>query len=148
MKWLMSRRGGVYFKAEDWEIVDHVRWGTIITGRYVYADGYEDIHAHIPNIGEVTAHYARLRGFRRIDWDMLLDGNLNKRPDFTARLSEFVSQGLIHQVWCTYKNNVVSDRTPKGVIFSPFWSPMDWTLRGAATPQVAHLYIPEEQLET
>lgn len=147
MKWLMSDRGGVYFQANNWEFVSYVRWGTIITGRFVYVEGWEDIRAHIPNIGITTARYARLGGFRRTHWDLLLDDKMNKRPDFTQRLADLVAAGLIHQVWCTYKNNVVSDRTPKGVIFSPFWSPMDWTLRGPATPQVTHLYLPEEQLE-
>lgn len=146
MRWLCKDHGTIYFDAKGWRDKSYVRWGTIVTGRFVWVDGYEDITAHIPNIGRVSARYARLRGFHRIDWDMLLDG-MNRRPDFAARLQEFISWGLIHEVWCTYKGNKVSDRTPKGKIYSPFWSPENWTLRGPSTPQVTHLYIPEEQLE-
>jgi len=149
MKWLTGVKGSIYFRADDWETREHIRWGTIIVGRHVFVEGFEDMKIRVPSQGQkpIKVRMARLRGFRSTDWDLLVDENLQKRPDFDQGLQELVDLGLIHQVWCTYKNNVVSERTPKGIIYSPFWSPQDWTLRGPATPQVKNFYIPEDWLE-
>jgi hypothetical protein len=149
LKWLCKAKGTIYFRADHWETRQHVRWGTIIVGRQVFVEGFENMKIRVPSQGQkpIQIRMARLRGFRQTDWDLLLDENLDKRPDFEQNLKMLADLGLMHQVWCTYKNNVVSERTPKGIIYSPFWSPQDWTLIGPATSQVKNLYIPADWLE-
>jgi hypothetical protein len=73
---------------------------------------------------------ARLVGFRKTDW--------------TRPLEELLAEGLVHRCYCAYKDNRFGD-SPKGIIYSPLFSPLDWDFTGAKQPSA--FYLPVEFLE-
>jgi hypothetical protein len=134
MGWMCNYRGSIYMyndPDDHWQTSPIIRWGTIaLGGNNVSIDGYEKLVVKTPDGIRRERLMARLVGFRRLDWD---------RP-----LNELVSLGLVHRCYCAYRNNHFGD-TPKGIIYSPFWSLLDWDFCGAEKPD--YLYIPEEWLE-
>jgi hypothetical protein len=128
MNWLCKERGTIYFGG-SWKTADSVKWGTIAIGNnFVTVDGYEDIFLKLRGEEKFTTHkMARLRGFRRSDWG---------RP-----LKDLLAEGLVHRCYCAYSGNDIGD-TPKGIIYSPFWSPLGWRFISDSKPQLQAFYIP------
>jgi hypothetical protein len=138
MEWLCSWRGSLYMynsQADEWPTAKTIRWGTLTLGgnlvqveryeviRYVFGTNYEE-----KTIRDVPM--ARLVGFRKSDWS---------RP-----LNDLISEGLVHYCYCAYKDNGFG-HSPKGVVYSPFYSPLDYDFSGNLQPDA--LYIPEIWLE-
>lgn len=135
MDWLASFRGKIYMyddKLDDWQDAPRIRWGTLaLGGNLVQVDGFENIEVKLPGGNQIREHkMARLVGFRKTDW---------ARP-----LDELLAEGLVHRCYCAYKNNQFGD-SPKGIIYSPFYSLLDWDFAGTKQPRA--LYIPFEYLE-
>jgi len=134
MNWLCGYRGKMYMYDNDsdhWRTAAKIRWGTVsLGGNLVSVEGYE---SHVLSIdGEPRRSYtmARLKGFTPADW---------ARP-----LDELLESGLVHRCYCVYRNNGFGD-TPKGVIYSPFFSPLYYDFAGVKQPRF--LYLPEMWLE-
>lgn len=134
MEWLCGHRGNMYMyddDDQDWQTADSIRWGTVsLGGNLVQIEGYEDIELAFDTLPRRVTRMARLKGFRRSDWGRSRD--------------ELESLGLVHRCFCVYRNNGFGD-TPKGIIYSPFFSPLDYDFGG--TKQPTHLYIMEDWLE-
>jgi len=136
MRWLIKPKGTIYFGTDDgerWQDADFIEWGTIGLGNnYVAVEGFETFMVKVPDEDKPRMRYmARLAGFRKTDWG---------RP-----LAELLAAGLVHRCYCAYKPyNDIGD-SPKGIVYSPFWSPLDWDFAGNAQPQA--LYVPFEWLE-
>jgi len=135
MNWLCGFRGNLYMyedKADDWPAASSIRWGTVaLGGNLVQVDGFEDIKVKLPGEKAVAIHrMARVVGFRKTDW---------ARP-----LEELLAEGLVHRCYCAYKDNKFGD-SPKGIVYSPFYSPLDWDFSGAKQPSA--FYIPTEYFE-
>lgn len=129
LEWLCSHRGSIYMyenETDDWRTAPTVRWGTItLGGNLVQVEGYETI------IDQGTPYrMAKLKGFTPADW---------ARP-----LNDLLAEGLVHRAYCAYKNNQFGD-SPKGVVYTPFFSPQYYDFAGTAQP--SHLYIPDKWLE-
>ena len=134
MEWLCSYRGSLYMydsDADDWATAPRIRWGTLtLGGNLVQVEWYETMNLIVNGRPRASYEMARLVGFRRTDW---------ARP-----LDELLAEGLVHRCYCAYKNNGFGD-TPKGVIYSPFYSPLDYDFGGAEQPDA--LYVPSTWLE-
>jgi|GEM_PF-1308498 len=135
MEWMCSYRGGMYMydeRSDIWQTAQSIRWGTLKIGRnVVLVDGEERLSVRVPSeMRPRLRRMMRLVGFRKPDWD---------KP-----LAELLSLGLVDRCYCVYKNNGFGD-TPKGIIYSPFWSPLDWDFAGIPQPQA--FYLPYEWLE-
>jgi hypothetical protein len=134
MGWLCSFRGKMYMydKEDDsWETSPRIRWGTVaLGGNLVQVEGFEHFEVKLPGGAKAIHKMARLAGFRKTDW---------ARP-----LDELLAEGLVHRCYCVYKNNQFGD-TPKGIIYSPFFSPKDWLFNGKK--ELDALYIPAVYLE-
>lgn len=135
MNWLCGFRGKIYMyddPSHDWQTADRVRWGTVaLGGNLVQVDGFEEIHVKLPGENEAAVHtMARLVGFRKTDW---------ARP-----LADLLAEGLVHRCYCAYKDNRFGD-SPKGIVYSPFFSPLDWDFSGNRQPGA--FYIPTKYLE-
>lgn len=135
MDWLCSFRGKIYMyddRLDEWEKADQIRWGTLaLGGNLVKVDGFENIEVKLPGEKQIRKHkMARLVGFRKTDW---------ARP-----LDELLAEGLVHRCYCAYKNNQFGD-SPKGIVYSPLYSLLDWDFAGAKQPRA--LYIPIVYLE-
>ena len=135
MDWLCSFRGKIYMydgKLDEWPSAPRIRWGTLaLGGNLVQVDGFENIEVKLPGETQIRNHkMARLVGFRKRDWSRPLD--------------ELLEEGLVHRCYCAYKNNQFGD-SPKGIVYSPFYSLLDWDFAGVQKPRV--LYIPFEYLE-
>ena len=136
MDWLFEEKGSIYFGLSDWRS-QNAEWGTLaLGGNLVNVEGYETMTWKFPDGKVTTAKFARLKGFRKADW---------VRP-----FAELLAEGLVHRCWCAYysaqsrTHDVFSD-TPKGAVYSPFWSPLDWKFNG--NNNSTHLYIPASWLE-
>lgn len=134
MNWLCKPKGTIYFTGNDmpsWKTAIKIKWGTIGLGHnYVTIDGFEEMLIATRN--EETKRWrkmARLASFRRSDWS---------RP-----LGELFEVGLIHRCYCAYSGNDIGD-SPKGIVYSPFWSPLDWDFAGNAQPKA--FYVPFDWL--
>lgn len=136
MSWLCKPRGTIYFTWDmpgDWTSVLHIRWGTIALGNvFVTVDGIETLIVKTPDGVRRSRKMARLTGFRRSDWG---------RP-----LEELVAHGLVHRCYCAYLDDDSIGDTPKGIVYSPFWSPQDWLFIGTSQIQPAAFYIPRDWL--
>jgi hypothetical protein len=137
MNWLVNERGSMYFyfhHSDDYP-ADYLEWGTIAIGNaFVHVVDIETLT--VPGTdkrikGKRTRRMCKLAGFRRSDWD---------RP-----LNDLLASGLVHRCYCAYMGDDIGD-TPKGKIYSPFWSPLDWQFIGPAQPQPDAFYIPEDWL--
>jgi len=115
---------------DDWQTAPQIRWGTLtLGGNLVQVEWYETINV-IYNGVRQDMQMARLIGFRKTDWAL---------PS-----TELLARGLVHRCYCAYKNNQFGD-SPKGIVYSPFWSLLDWDFAGNDTPDA--LYIPTVWLE-
>lgn len=135
MEWLCGHRGNIYMyenEGDDWETAPVIRWGTVsLGGNVVQVERYETIELSIGTEPKRPYEMARLVGFRPSDWDKPLD--------------RLISEGLVHICSCAYRNNAFSWNTPKGRIYSPFFSPLDYDFAGTAIPTA--LYLPTIWLE-
>ena len=136
MEWLCSYRGSLYMynsSADEWETAPSIRWGTVsLGGNLVQVERYETITLSIRGEPKRPYEMARLKGFRRSDWS---------RP-----LEQLLAEGLVHRVYCAYRNNGFGD-SPKGVCYSPFFSPLDYDFTGPNAYQPTALYLPTIWLE-
>lgn len=134
MNWLCSFRGRIYFydkPSDHWRSAPYIRWGTLaLGGNLVHVLGTEVIEAKLRDGITRKVEMAHLRGFRAADWNRPLD--------------DLLAEGLVHRSFCAYKNNHFGD-SPKGIVYSPFYSPQDWQFAGGAKADA--LYIPVEWLE-
>jgi hypothetical protein len=134
MDWLCSFRGKIYMYSDEsdgWETSPRIRWGTAaLGGNLVQVERFENIEAKLPGGTRGVHAMARLVGFRKSDW--------------TRPLDELLAEGLVHRCYCAYKKNQFGD-TPKGIVFSPFFSPQDWGFNGKK--KLDALYIPAAYLE-
>lgn len=136
MNWLCKFIGTIYFFDEEedqWPTAPQIRWGTLaLGGNLVQVEGSDPLVVRTklrdPEIVEVEM--VRLRGFRASDWGRPLD--------------ELLAQGLVHRCFCAYSQNDFGE-SPKGIVYSPFFSPLDWDFSGPTKPTA--LYIPVEWLE-
>lgn len=131
MNWLCKGRGTIYFHDESgqgWDIARFIRWGTIGIGNNVVAvEGVEEMVINTRGDTEKRPRkMARLAGFRRSDWS---------RP-----LNELLENGLVHRCYCAYAGDKLGD-SPKGIIYSPFWSPLDWQFIGPSKAQPLAFYL-------
>jgi len=137
MNWLCKSKGTIYFTggAEGWSTAQSIRWGTIaLGGNLVQVDATEDML--IATRGETQKKWrqmGRLAGFRKTDW--------------SKSLKEQLESGLVHRCYCAYKPDDKFGDTPKGIIYSPFWSPLDWVFIGPSKPQPKAFYLPMDWLE-
>jgi hypothetical protein len=134
MGWLCSFRGKLYMyddEADAWETASRIRWGTVaLGGNLVQVERFEDIEVKLPGGTKGVHRMARLVGFRKTDWSRPLD--------------ELLAEGLVHRCYCAYKNNQFGD-TPRGIIYSPFYSPQDWDFNGKK--KLDAVYLPVVYLE-
>lgn len=140
MNWLIKEKGTIYFyyhhrSSGHWSTLDYAEWGTIAIGNtFVQVIDIETLT--VPGTdkrikGKRTRKMCKLAGFRRSDWE---------RP-----LHELVASGLVHRCYCAYLGDDIGD-SPKGIVYSPFWSPLDWQFIGPAQDQPDGFYIPEDWL--
>lgn len=130
MDWLFDERGTMYWpevEGERWETAPNIKWGTVaLGGNVVQVERYETIEMRIDNEPRRLYELARLVGFRKTDWEKPLD--------------DLIETGLVHICSCVYRDNSFSWNTPKGRIYSPFFSPKDYDFAG--TQQPSALYLP------
>ena len=149
MDWLFEEKGSIYFGLSDWR-TQSAEWGTLaLGGNLVNVEGYETMTWKFPDGKVTTAKFARLKGFRKSDWTR----PFHDIQDEQGKVIEYglLSLGLVHRCYCAYysaqrKEHDVFGDSPKGVVYSPFWSPLDWKFNGQNN--ATHLYIPESWLET
>lgn len=134
MNWLCKFRGTIYFfdnESDKWSTARCIRWGTLaLGGNLVRVEGTELVRAKLRDGEKREVEMARLKGFRASDWDRPLD--------------DLLAEGLVHRCFCAYRKNRFGD-SPKGIVYSPFYSPLEWDFSGTAKPTA--LYIPVEWLE-
>jgi hypothetical protein len=134
MNWLCKFRGTIYFcddESDGWPSAPFIRWGTLaLGGNLVQVEGTEVIRTKLRDSEIRAVEMARLKGFRASDWDRPLD--------------DLLAEGLMHRCFCAYRQNHFGD-SPKGIVYSPFYSMLDWDFVGTAQPTA--LYIPLEWLE-
>lgn len=134
MNWLCKFSGTIYFfdsEEDQWPTAPEIHWGTLaLGGNLVQVDGTEVIRTKLRDREIREVEMARLRGFRASDWGRPLD--------------ELLGEGLVHRCFCAYHHNHFGD-SPKGIVYSPFFSPLDWDFSGTAKPTA--FYIPVEWLE-
>jgi len=134
MNWLCQHRGTIYMtdhKSDEWQTAPQIRWGTLaLGGNLVQVDGFEEIKFKMGSEGKRAHKMARIVCFRKTDWERPLD--------------ELLAEGLVHRCYCAYKNNQFGD-SPKGIVYSPVFSPLDWDFAGADKPTT--YYLPAEWLE-
>ena len=134
MNWLVF--GGKYDRPYwtdgkgDWQTAPEICWGTIaFGGQLVLTDGDASFTTKMPeeNI-EREVPMKRLVCFRRRDWGVTHDTH----------------PWLIQRATQVDHKDQFSD-TPKGVIYSPLWSPLDWDFPGRFKPGA--FYLPLDWLE-
>lgn len=134
MNWLCKFRGTIYMfdnDSDQWQTAPYIRWGTLaLGGNLVQVLGTDSIRAKMRDGTTRKVEMARLKGFARADWSRPLD--------------DLLAEGVVHRCFCAYENNHFGD-SPKGIIYSPFYSPQDWDFTGTA--KATALYIPVEWLE-
>lgn len=132
MNWLCRDKGAIYLDAGNWETLPRIKWGTTsIGGNNVTVEEYAIQRAEDKSIHKVVdLPMARVKCFRKSDIG---------RP-----LNSLLEEGIVHQCYCVYKNNGFGD-SPKGVVYSPMWSPLDWDFGGTQQPEA--FWIPEALLE-
>jgi len=134
MNWLSKPYGTIYFSHRgfaDWRKAPFIEWGTLaLGGNLVKVEGTETIRAKFRDGVKREVEMARLKGFRSSDWNRPLD--------------DLLAEGLVHRCFCAYRSNHFGD-SPKGIVYSPFYSLLDWDFAGKANPDA--LYIPIEWLE-
>jgi len=135
MNWLCQLRGRIYMfdsGKDSWQGSSQIRWGTLaLGGNLVQVVEKKEMNVKIPGEEKASQHWmARLAGFRKSDWSRSLD--------------ELLALGLIHRCFVANDGNVFAD-TPRGIVYSPFYSPLDWDFAGTDKPDA--LWIPFDYLE-
>lgn len=131
MNWLAKPKGTIYFwyhsfSSGNWYTLPHIEWGTIALGwNLVRVVGVETLKVKTPDGVIRTREMARLAGFQRSDWG---------RP-----LVDLLAEGVVHRCFSAYLGDDIGD-SPKGICYSPFFSPQGWDMGGAAQP--AAFYLP------
>jgi hypothetical protein len=132
MEWLCGFRGKIYMfdnQSDNWHTAPSIRWGTIaLGGNLVLVDKVVKMTVKPPDKIKREMDMARLVSFRKTDWGK------------TWQTHPY----LVHRAYCAYKRNKFGD-APKGIVYTPFWSPLDWDFVGVQQPQA--WYIPFEWLE-
>ncbi len=127
MRWLCKPTGTIYFYGDldgEWKGVPKIKWGTIALGwNFVTVEAIETLAVSMDGVRS-KREMARLASFRKTDWG---------RP-----LQELLANGLIHRCYCAYSGNDIGD-SPKGIVYSPFWSPLDWDFAGNDQPDAFYL---------
>lgn len=132
MGWLCSDKGKMYIRAGEWETAPQIGWGTTAVGANVVT--IQEIKTlevvYKPTGRKQPVEMARVKCFRKTDVN---------RP-----LNDLLAEGIVHRCYCVYKNNGFGD-TPKGIIYSPMWSPLDWDFAGTLQPDA--FWLPTELME-
>ncbi len=137
MSWLCQKKGTPYFYFHSfsdgsWITLPYMEWGTIgLGGNMVKVEEIKTMTIKIDG-GKRTLPMARLKGFRKLDVG---------RP-----LKDLLAEGVVHRCTCTYLPDDKYGDTPKGIIYSPFWSPIDYVFIGPSQKQVSALWVPFEWL--
>lgn len=134
MNWLCRDKGAIYLDAGEWKTIAKIKWGTTaIGGNSVTVEEYRKQRAVDKSQGthETDVLMARVKCFRKADMGRPLD--------------DLLAEGLVHRCYCVYKNNQFGD-SPKGIVYSPMWSPLDWDFGG--TYQPSGFWIPAVLMET
>jgi hypothetical protein len=139
MSWLCKTSGTIYFwhaSTGDWTNLSYIEWGTIaLGGNLVQVEDIEVLTVKLPNAtSKRSIPMARLRAFRMTD---------QARP-----LADLLAEGLVHRCFCAYQKPVPDTfgDSPKGIVYSPFWSPRDWTFISSSQVQPDAWYLPMEWL--
>jgi hypothetical protein len=132
MEWLCSYRGSIYMyenEHDSWETSPIIRWGTIaLGGNLVMVEDIVKMVAGTPDGIRREMQMARLVSFRKTDWGKTWETHPH----------------LVHRAYCAYKNNQFGD-SPKGIVYTPLFSPLDWDFVGIQHPKA--WYLPLEWLE-
>lgn len=133
MNWLCRDIGAIYLDAANWETASITKWGTTGIGKNnVTVDEYKTMYVLDKSTGrKQNLVMARVRGFRKSDMGRPLD--------------DLLKEGLVHQCYCVNLPNNGLSETPKGIIYSPLWSPLDWDFSGNKQPK--GFWIPEVLME-
>jgi hypothetical protein len=132
MNWLCKGEGTVYWHegGKGWESAPHISWGTIaLGGNLVQVEGEEEIEFKVEGGKKKKLRMARLAGFTKSHWSWPLD--------------KLLAEGLVHRCFCAFSGNKPRD-TPKGIVYSPFFSPQNRDFSGKTKPSA--FYLPFEQL--
>ena len=137
MNWLCKEGGTIYFwnsMVGDWSSLAYILWGTIgLGGNLVQVEDVETLLVKLPNSStKRNMPMARLRGFRMAD---------QVRP-----LTDLLAEGIVHRCFCAYLPDDKFGDSPKGIVYSPFWSPRDWIFLGPNQTQPDAWYLPMEWL--
>jgi hypothetical protein len=142
MKWLCQERGSIYMFASKeqgkspWRRPDGIRWGTLaLGGNLVQVERIEEFDPEVKTPSGITVRrMAKLVGF--------------KRTDMSRPLDELLALGLVHRCYSVNPGNEFGD-SPKGIVYSPFWSLDDWEFmpKQKNKPAPTALYIPVDYLE-
>jgi hypothetical protein len=144
MNWLCQHRGSIYMFAEEdsykgewpWRRAEGIRWGTLaLGGNLVKVVGTDEFEAKVRgNTTVEPVKMAKLQGFTPSDWDRPLD--------------DLLAEGLVHRCFCVNEGNDIAD-SPKGIVYSPFWSPAYWEFMPKPTQGTvpSALWIPFDCLE-
>lgn len=133
MNWLVH--GGKYDRPYwadgrgDWKTAPDICWGTIaFGGQLVLTDGDATFKTKLPEENVVReVPMKRLVCFRRRDWGVTHESH----------------PWLIQRATQVDHKDQFSD-TPRGIIYSPLWSPEDWKFPGNYKPK--YFYIPVDWL--
>ena len=145
MNWMCQHRGSIYMFAEadgykgewPWRRAEGIRWGTLVLGgNLVQVVGPpQEMELKLPGKEKVElVRMAQLKGFEPKDWGRPLD--------------DLLAEGLVHRCFCVNGGNDIAD-SPKGIVYSPFWSPNYWDLMPKSTKgsKPTALWIPCDYLE-
>ena len=136
MNWLCKEKGTIYFTKDtgnDWETGPSIFWGTLaLGGNLVRVEG-NPITMEFPGAG-APIDVVKLAGFSKEDW---------YRP-----LDELLAEGLVHRCFCAYSANPPDKPidSPKGIVYSPFFSLLDWRFGEGGNKKPRALYIPIDHL--
>lgn len=137
MNWLCSFRGSLYMydsSGDEWETAPTIRWGTVsLGGNLVQVERYEEMFLSIGGEPKKMYEMAKLKGFTPDDWD---------KP-----LQDLLELGLVHRCYCAYFPNNGFGDSPKGVVYSPFFSVKDQFYDFVGTAKPTALYLPTIWLE-
>ena len=138
MNWLSKKMGTIYFyfhgfDSGSWRDLPYIEWGTIqLGGSLVCVEDVTTMEVKLIDGVKRSYQMARLRSFRYADWG---------RP-----LPELLAAGLVQRCFCSYLPDDKFGDSPKGIVYSPFWSPRDWTFIGPGQRQPEAFYIPMDWL--
>ncbi|HEY5731857.1 MAG TPA: DUF5915 domain-containing protein [Anaerolineales bacterium] len=114
----------------DWKTAKRIWWGTIVFGgQWVLTDGDVTFFTQLPQEKSPRdVPMKRLVCFRKSDWGK----------------THHTHPWLVHRATQVDDKDRFSDE-PRGIIYSPLWSPLDWKFAG--NPKLDAFYIPTDWLE-